>query len=234
MSKRSIRTLLGLLALGLASTPSLHAGQVIDRIVAIVNGHVILESQLEDDLCFEALLAGHALHPPTDEDRRLALSRLVDQELLGEQTPDTDLPQPAPDQVQKRIQEIRAAHPDTTSDSAWRATLAQYGLDERQLESRVARQLALLREVDIRLRPSVQIDNDRIEAYYRNVFLPELHKAGAPDVPLPEVSTRIREILTQQKIDELFTSWLESLRKDSKIRTLLPDDNQTNAGAASQ
>jgi peptidyl-prolyl cis-trans isomerase SurA len=233
MNKRRI-FVLAVFALALASAPALHAGQVIDRILAIVNGHVILESQLEDDLCFEALTGGRALHPPSEEDRRLALARLVDQELLREQTQDTDLPQPAPEQVQKRIQEIRASHPDSSSDSTWRATLARYGLDEKQLEARVALQLSLLREVDIRLRPSVQIDNDRIETYYRNVFLPELHRAGAADVPLPEVSTRIREILTQQKIDELFNSWLESLRKDSKVRTLLPENNPVSAAGASQ
>jgi len=218
----------------LAGTPVLYAGQVIDRIVAIVNGHVILQSQLEDGLCFEALSSARPVSSLNDDDRRAALNRLIDQELVREQTQESDLPQPAPEQVQKRIQEIRAAYPEATSDSAWQKTLARYGLDEKQVESRVALQLGLLREVDIRIRPSVQIDNERIEAYYRNVYLPELHKTGAPEVALPEVASRIREILTQAQIDELFNTWLQSLRKDSKVRTLLPDLDQSSGGGASR
>jgi hypothetical protein len=215
----------------LAATPALRAGEVIDRIVAIVNGHVILQSQLEDDLCFEAFTEARPIKSAADEDRRSALSRLVDQELLREQIQGSDLPQPSPDNIKKRIGEIRAAYPEATTDSAWRTTLALYGLDEKQLESRIALQLQLMREVDVRMRPSVQIENQSIESYYHNVFLPELHKTGAQDVPLPEVANRIREILTQQKIDELFNSWLQSLRKESKVRTLLPDAQGSASGA---
>jgi peptidyl-prolyl cis-trans isomerase SurA len=232
MNTRSISALV--LLLGIAITPALRAGEVIDRIVAIVNGNVILQSQLEDDLCFEALSEARPLKPLTDEDRRSALAHLVDQELLREQMQGSEMHQPSAEQVQKRIQEIRKAHPGAESDSAWQATLAGYGLDEKQLELRVIRQLALLREADVRLRPSVQIENDRIAAYYHDVFLPQLHRAGAQDVPLTEVSSQIREILTQQKIDELFDTWLQSLRKDSKVRTLLPGDNSSLAGEATR
>ena len=147
---------------------------------------------------------------------------------------DRRLHQPSPEQVEKRIQDIRAAHPGAASAEAWHDTLARYGLNETELQSRVTRQLALLREADIRLRPSVQIENAGIEAYYRDVFLPQLHKAGAADVPLTEVSGQIREILTQEKIDQLFNSWLESLRKESKVRTLLPDETTPSAGEATR
>jgi hypothetical protein len=214
--------------------PALRAGEVIDRIVAIVNGHVILQSQLEDDLCFEALASGRSVESLSEEDRRSALNHLVDQELVREQTFGSDMPQASPEQVEKRIQEIRAAHPNTYADTSWQATLARYGFNERKLADRIGLELAIMREVDIRLRPSIQIENDRIEAYYKNVLLPELHKAGNPDVPLPDVSARIREILTQQKIDEMFESWLQTLRKDSKVRTLLPADNSSAAGTASK
>jgi len=214
-------------------TLTAQAGEVIDRIVAVVNGHVILQSQLEDALCFEALTGARPLQSLGEEDRRSALSRLVDQELLREQAQTGDLPQPAPEQVQKRIQEIRAAHPEAATDSGWQATLAGYGLNEKQLESRVAFELAVLREVDLHLRPSVQIDNERIESYYRDVFVPSLRKAGAPEAPLPEVAARIREILVQEKIGELFDSWLQSLRKESKVRTLLPPDDQSASRGSS-
>lgn len=226
MKMRSTPLILLLLTITAASS---RAGEVIDRIVAIVNGNVILQSQLEDDLCFEALSGARPLKDVSEQDRRSALDHLVDQELLREQM-GSEMHQPTAEQVQKRIEEIRAAHRDAASDSGWQSTLAHYGLNEKQLESRITLELALLREADIRLRPSVQIENKSIETYYRDVFLPKLRNAGSPDVPLPEVAGQIREILTQQKIDELFDAWLQSLRKDSKVRTLLAGDAQNIPG----
>ena len=61
------------------------AGDVIDRIVATVNGHIILQSDWDDALGYEALLNGRVLNQSADEDRRAVLDRLIDQELLGEQ-----------------------------------------------------------------------------------------------------------------------------------------------------
>jgi hypothetical protein len=83
----------------------------------------------------------------------------------------------------------------------------------------VAHDIAVLRQVEARLRPTVQIDAQSIESYYRDKFLPQLRHAGAQDVPLAEVSGKIREILTQEKVNQLFSSWLQSLRAESKIRT---------------
>lgn len=221
----STKKYLSTILLLIAFSPALYAGQVIDRIVAIVNGRVILQSQLEDDLCFEALAGARPLKELGEQDRQSALDHLVDQELLREQI-GSDIHQPSPDQVQKRIQEIRASYPDAASESGWEATLARYGFNERRLEPRLTDELGLLREAELRLRPSVQIDDQSIDRYYHSTFLPQLHQTGAAEVPLPQVADQIREILTQQKIGELFDSWLQSLRKESKVRTLLSSNPQ--------
>lgn len=203
-----------LLAVGIHA----RAADVIERIVATVNGHVILQSDLDDALRFEALVDGRSLDQLTDQDRSRALDRLIDQELLREQAQGTDSQQPPTDEVRKRIQEIQTQR-SATSPTVWQAALARYGFDEKQFEARVAHELAVLRQVEARLRPSVQIDSQSIESYYRDKFLPQLHQAGAQDVPLAEVAARIREILTQEKLNQLFSSWLQSLRAESKIRT---------------
>lgn len=201
----------------LAVSPA-YAADVIDRIVATVNGHVILQSDWDDAVRFEAFVEGHRLDQVTDQDRSRALDRLIDQELLREQGQGGDAPQPA-DEVQKRIQEIQAQQA-ATSPTAWSSALARYGFDAKQFEARVAHDLAVLRQVEARLRPSVQIDAQSVESYYHDKFLPQLHQAGVQEVPLAEVSTRIREILTQEKVNQLFSSWLQSLRAESKIRTV--------------
>lgn len=195
---------------------SVHAADVIDRIVATVNGHVILQSDWDDAARFEALVEGRPVAQITDQERGRALDRLIDQELLREQAQGSDAAVPPVEEVQARIADIRKQHAAADS-SAWHAALASYGFDEKQFEARLVRDLAMLRQAEARLRPTVQIAPQTIESYYREKFLPELRKLGAQEVPLAEVSGKIREILTQQKVNELFGSWLQTLRSESKI-----------------
>jgi peptidyl-prolyl cis-trans isomerase SurA len=196
----------------------LFAADIIDRIVATVNGHVILQSDWDDAIRFEALMDDRPLAQITDQDRSRALDRLIDQELLREQTQGVESPPPPPEEVKQRIQEVQSQY-GAASPDAWRGTLARYGFDQKQLEARVARDIAVLRQVEARLRPTVQIDPTSIESYYHDKLLPQLRHAGGQAVPLAQVAAKIREILTQEKVNQLFSSWLRSLRAGSKIRT---------------
>jgi peptidyl-prolyl cis-trans isomerase SurA len=193
------------------------AADVIDRVVATVNGHVILQSDRDDAVRFEAFVEGRPLNQLTDQDRGRALDRLIDQELLREQAQGADAPPPPAEEVQQRIQDIQKHA--ATAPSVWQSALKQYALSQQQVEAWIARDLAILHQVDARLRPAVQINPLTIESYYRDTFLPQLRKAGAQDVPLAQVSGKIRDILTEQKVNELFNSWLQSLRAESKIST---------------
>ncbi len=190
--------------------------QVIDRIVATVNGHVILQSDWDDAVRLEAFAEGRPLDQITDQDRSRALDRLVDQELLREQPQGAESPSPQPEELQQRITEIKKQQ-GASAAAEWQSALARYALDQHQVESWLARDIAILHQVEARLRPAVQVTPQNIETYYHDTFLPQLRKTGSQDVPLAQVSAQIREILTQQKVNELFTSWIQSLREESKI-----------------
>jgi len=201
-----------------------YAGDVVDRIVATVNGHVILQSDWDDAVRFEAFMEGRPLGQVTDQDRGRDLDRLIDQELLREQAQGVDAPQPPAEELRQRIVDLKTEHSCSTPE-AWRATLVRYGLDENEVETRVAREIATLRQVEARLRPTVQIDPQTIESYYRDEFLPKLRNSGAKEIPLAAVAGKIREILTEQKVSKLLSSWLQSLRAESKIHTSVATSN---------
>jgi peptidyl-prolyl cis-trans isomerase SurA len=205
----------------LALSASARAADVIDRVVATVNGHVILQSDWDDAVRFEAFVEGRPLDQLTDQDRSRALDRLIDHELLREQAQSGDAPAPRSEEVQQRIQDIQQQH-SATEPGAWQSELHRYALNQPQLEAYIARDLAVLHQVEARLRPAVQINPQNIESYYRDTFLPQLRKLGAQEVPLAQVAGKIREILTEQKVSELFTSWLQSLRAESKITIPVP------------
>jgi peptidyl-prolyl cis-trans isomerase SurA len=193
------------------------AAQVIDRIIATVNGRVILQSDWDDALCFEALLTNRKLAQFTEDDRRAILDRLIDQELLREQMKSADFPHATDAEVAARVAEARKQYPQAASTEAWQALLAHYQLTEKDLIAHVRQQIDVMRLVDARLRPTVQIDSKSIEAYYRDQFVPKLRQAGGSEVPLAEVSAKIRELLTQEKVSELLVSWLQSLRSEGQV-----------------
>ena len=64
---------------------SASAADVIDRIVATVNGHIILQSDWDGEVAFESFMGGRDPGHITDEQRKAALDHLIDQELLRQQ-----------------------------------------------------------------------------------------------------------------------------------------------------
>ncbi len=211
----------GALALLLAAlwlAPERGSAEVIDRIVATVNGHVILQSDWDEALCYEALLTNRTLAQFTDDDRRAVLDRLIDLELLRGQMKSADFPHATDAEVAARVADARKQYPQATSAEAWQALLAQYHLAEKDLFAHVRQQIDVMRLVDARLRPTVEIDSKSIEAYYRDKFVPRLKQSGASEVPLAEVSGKIRELLTEEKVSELLVSWLQTLRSEGQIR----------------
>jgi len=208
--------------------------QVIDRIIATVNGHVILQSDWDEALCYEALLTHRALAQISDDDRRAVLDRLIDQELLREQMKSADFIHATDLEVTARVDEARKQYPDAAAGDAWQSLLANFQLSEKDLFEHIRQQIDVMRLVDARLRPAVEIDSKSVEAYYRNQFVPKLKQSGASEVPLAEVSSKIRELLTQQKVSELLVSWLQTLRSEGQVRIpgVTPADN--DAGAQSQ
>jgi peptidyl-prolyl cis-trans isomerase SurA len=215
---RKLPILICFLVLFAGAVPSV-AGDVLDRIVATVNGHIILQSDWDAALGFAALADGRTPDQISTQDRKAALDQLIDQELLREQMRSTQVKRATDDEVAKRIQEIRKQYAQAQDDEGWRSLLARYGLSEKEVRQRAALQLDLNRLVDVRLRPVVDVDPKTIESYYNQELLPQLRQSGAKEVPLAEATPKIKELLTVQKVNELLVAWLQDLRSGSEIQT---------------
>jgi SurA N-terminal domain len=208
-------------ALSMALAISSLGGQIVDRVVTSVNGHVVLQSDWEQELDFEAFSNARDSDSFTSADRNAALDRLIDQELLREQVRPS---QPAPAElVAARVAELRKLHPECATDDGWRATLQRYGMTQKSLEKRVGDQIQLMKLVEDHLQPSIQIDQRAVETYYHDQLLPEMKRAGSPAAPLTEVFDRIKDLLAERKMNELLSVWLVSLRSGSHILT--PDSS---------
>lgn len=219
-SKKAVLILAAAMSLpALLLGPSPARADVIDRIVATVNGQIILQSDWDEALAFEALASNRKPQDFTDDDRRAVLDRLIDQELLREQMNSAEFKHATDEEVAARAAKARKLYPEATTTEGWQNVLVRFHLNEKLFLTHVRHEIDLMRLVDAHLRPTVDIDSKSIEAYYRDQFVPKLKQAGATEVPLAEVSGQIRELLTQQRVDELLISWLHTLRTESQVNT---------------
>ena len=207
---------LALVLLIMAATVS--AGEIIERIVATVNGRPILQSDWDEEVRYEAFMNRRSLDSESPDDRKAALDHLIDQELLRQQMKQSDGTATSIHDVEKRIQDVRKLYSGAENEQVWSATLQRYALTQEELATHIGIQLSLERLVEARLRPSVHIDSGSIETYYREKLLPQLRQSGVKEVPLVEVSPKIRELLAQQRMTELLAAWLHDLRLQSRIR----------------
>src|ERR1700675_1837536 len=205
------------LALIMALAPSSVGGQIVDRVVTSVNGHVILQSDWELEVAIEAFSNIRDPDSFTSADRNAALDRLIDPQLLREQVRRS---QPAPAElVAARVAELRKLHPECATDDGWHATLQRYGLTQKSLEKHVGDQIQLMKLVEDQLQPSIQIEQGAVETYYHDQLLPDMKRAGSPAAPLTEVFGQIKDLLAERKMNELLSAWLVNLRSGSHILT---------------
>lgn len=197
-------------------SPAALAGEEVDRVVVTVNDNPILASDVEDAVGVEALLQGKKLSDIQLSDRRAALERLIDRELLRQQMSNVYIP--TEQQVDIRMAQARSLFPGAKSDQGWRDTLAAHGLDEQELKNGVQEQEQLLRFIDARLRPTVGVSRSEIETYYNEKLAPELKRKGEVVEPLSQLQPQIHELLLQQKIDSQLSAWLANLRNQATVR----------------
>ena len=204
--------------------------EVVDRIVAVVNRQVILQSELEEAQRVESLQQGKSLDELTSQTADAVLDRLIDQALLQQQIVNKSVVEPATDEISSQIREIRSHIPGAAADEKWRALLGAYGLNEQDVAIHIASQLRILKFIDLRFRILARVDRASISSYYQEKLLPELRKQGASEPPLSQVSGKIEQILTEQRINELLNSWLQALRSQAHIEKMNSDPKAT-AGA---
>ncbi|MGH9596290.1 MAG: peptidylprolyl isomerase, partial [Edaphobacter sp.] len=63
-----------------------------------------------------------------------------------------------------------------------------------------------------------------IKTYYEKTMLPVYARRNVTPPKLETVSTRIEEVLLQQRVSALLEDWLKSLRAQGSVRILTPGE----------
>ncbi len=200
-------------------------GDVVDRIVAIVNGDLVLESDVEEEERFTKLYPYGTSDGKSLRDE--AVTRLIDRSLIRQQ--ESGFPQaPVTDeQVNEEEQQLRkdlpaCAHTDCSSDAGWKSFLGKQGFTEDELKERLRQRIGVLHFIEQRFRSGVRISDQEIEDYYNKTMLPEYARQHANAPPLDSVHDRIEEVLLQQRVSSLLDQWLKTLRDSGNVRMMQP------------
>jgi peptidyl-prolyl cis-trans isomerase SurA len=224
-----------------AETPQTSSPVVLDRAVAVVNRHLILASDLEDEIRISVLEPNQGTGEMTP---RRALEELISRTLIEQQIRQGEAQtfEPTADEVAARLHELRKQLPvclrqNCATDAGWANFLAAHGLTTGRVEAYLRYRMEILSFIEQRFRQGIQISQQQIETYYHGTLLPQY---GATDtVPsLKEVAPRIQEILLQQQVNQMFDVWLTNLREQGDVQvldpSLAPADPKSDAGSGDE
>ncbi len=217
---------LSVLAWAPAQQPNSAAPVVLDRVVAVVNKHAILASEIDDEIRLSVLdpnLVGEGTLT-----RQGALEQLISRALIEQQIREQDMQAIAPsqDEVNARLEQIRKQLPacvrqNCATDAGWTAFLAAHELAPERVESYLRYRLEILSFIEQRFRQGIQISPQQIESYYHDILLPQ-YAPGETAPPLDQVAPRIQEILLEKQVNVLFDAWLTNLREQGDVEVLDP------------
>ncbi len=207
-------------------TPQSPHSQTLDRVVAVVNNHGILLSDIDEEIRLSILdPAGQSSTPLTPQ---RALEQLISRNLIEQQMRQEDIQAAEPTQaeVDARLKEIRTelpacVHANCASEAGWKAFLAAHGLTQDRVEASLRYRLQILSFIELRFRQGISVSEEEIETYYHDSLIP-LYAKGEEIPPFEKVAPRIQEILLQQKVNVLFDDWLRNLRTQGEIEVLDP------------
>jgi len=80
--------------------------------------------------------------------------------------------------------------------------------------------LTLLRFIDYRFRPAIQIPDADVKTYYEQELAKWKQQGVEPIPTLEDSRAKIEEILTQQRIDLALDTWMAETRKQVTINYL--------------
>jgi hypothetical protein len=212
-SRRSIHRTCSKVLLCLICFSTLLGAKVLDRIAIIVNRQVITEAQLEEEIRVTAFLN----REPVTEDRstkKRVSDRLIQQLLVRHEMELSQYPFPTEDQTKALFEETEQQFGGA---QPFLQNLDKYQLTPAILREHLGFQLMMLKFIDFRFRPDVDISESDIRRSYAEQLetWKRSHTTAPPDFEQSRAS--IEKTLSDQRVDYALSSWLEEARREATI-----------------
>jgi hypothetical protein len=200
--------LLAFFAIFATNSCVLSAQQVVDRIIARIEGDVLLQSDLRELGEFQQL-QGSKVEPESTR-----VDELIDQWVIEHEGQAAQFPQPSDADVDASVEQFKK---NIGGEEVFQKRLKETGLSAASVRRILARILFYSRYLDYKFRTATQIDPAAEGKYYNTVFAEQVKARGEKLPPLDSVREAIHEVLVQEDISKRAAEWLTESRSRIKV-----------------
>jgi len=171
--------------------------ELLDRMVAVVDGHIITASDVRQEREMSMRLGDK----PIDDEKAL-IQHMIDNYLIETQIADF----PGVDVT------------DADVDAELKNSIPGEGVPSPAIREAVRRRIRMRKYFEFRFGQFIRPSDEEIRNYYNNVFVPAARERNLnPIPPLEQVTDLIRSNVFQESLDHEITIWLEAIRRRSSI-----------------
>ena len=200
-----------------AQTQASGGGEIVDRMVAVVNGGGLITYS---DLLWQLALEPDApLDNPRTEDLRRALAELIDQRLVLLEAAKMPHAHATEKEIVDAETELIRHFP---SLEEFQRRLDRVGLTSEQLAEVIHDRLDMEKYLDFRFRSFTVVTPQEVESFYRDVYVPR-HRRVSPGAIVPELKTvydNLQKRLIERKVRADTDAFLDEARSNAQITIL--------------
>jgi len=186
-----------LLFLCFLSFPAGIRAELLDRMVAVVDGHIITAGDVRQER--EILMR---LGDKPIEDDKALIQHMIDNYLIETQIADF----PGVDVT------------DADVDTELKNSVSREGVPSNAVREAVRLRIRMRKYFELRFGQFIRPSDEDIRNYYNNVFVPAAKERSVnPIPPLEQVTDLIRSNVFQESLNHEITIWLEAIRRRSSI-----------------
>jgi parvulin-like peptidyl-prolyl isomerase len=210
--------LAALVALMLWSAAPVRGSQaVVDRVIAVVSGTVILQSDARAALALGLVDASGARDPV-----EAAMRWLIDRQLVLDEAVRADRRDVGPEAVARAVAEARRRF---ASDAEYRRTLAGLGLDDPGVERLLRDTLVARLYVERRFDVAPPLSEDELRAYY--LANQARFVRNGRQLSFEDTAADVTAALQEERRVQAVAAWMERLRRRADIREVwVPADRR--------
>ena len=188
-------------------TPPVHV-EVIDRVAASAGNRVITHSDILREIRLSAFM--NRTKPDFSLDaRKKAAERLVERVLIENEMELGKYAAPQLSDIESELSALKRGD-FPTADS--------YGIRDEDLKLYLLQQVAVVRFIDARFGPAVQLlESDMRDYYSEHIVRQWDNKSGKPAPAFDEVREQIGEVLRAERANALVAEWLKEVKARTRI-----------------
>ena len=170
--------------------------EIIDRIAAVVDGHILTTSDMRQEREILTRLGDKPI-----EDEAALLQHMIDDYL-----------------IETNMTDVTVDVPDDEVDAEMRKFGPNSDFPLAKIREAVRLRIRMQKYFDKRWGESIHPADDDIRRYYESVFVPAAKDRGLTSIPsLESIADSVRNNVFQEALNHEISIWLEAIRRKSKI-----------------